>query len=190
MIASHGASRPVRCAFTLIELIASVVLAAMMMAALMNIVGSALRQMNQLQVAQANRFPVTMLAEQMRHDFFNARGMLVDGGGITLHGYIERNAVTDHPMLRAGRVRYEFAVTPRERVLVRAVATAAGVQREPIWYGVGRLQVDLLEPMVAGETLTVEETGGLPAIPGNFRVTLVGSDGQILWREVIRHHAS
>ena len=61
--------------FTLIELVASLVLASMMMVALINVVWSALREMNQMQRAEANRFPVTILADQMRHDFINARGV-------------------------------------------------------------------------------------------------------------------
>ena len=30
--------------------------------------------------------------------------------------------------------------------------------------------------------------GGLPPVPGSFRVTMTGDQGHVLWREVIHHH--
>ena len=81
-------------AFTLIELVASAVLAAMMTAALLSIVWSALRESSQLRRSATSRFPVTQLADQMRHDFHNARAMAIDSSGVTLHGFLGRDPQT------------------------------------------------------------------------------------------------
>ena len=115
--------------FTLIELIASVVLASMMMVALMNIVWSVLREMNRMQAAEANRFPVTILADQIRHDFINSRGVLADANGMTLHGYLDRDAETDQTSMLAGRVRYEIVTSRDSRKLVRTVVSQSDVTR-------------------------------------------------------------
>ena len=180
---------PCRSGFTLIELVASAVLASMMMAALMNIVWSVLREMNRMQDAEVNRFPVTILADQMRHDLLNARGALADTAGFTLHGYLDRNAETDQASLMAGRVRYELAGSRQTRTLVRRVVSSAGTRSEPVWYGVSSINFEPLERAEPGDLLIGAETGGLPPVPGRFRVTILGADGQILWREVIHHHA-
>lgn len=175
--------------FTLIELIASVILASMMMAALMNIVWSVLREMNRMHAAEANRFPVTMLADQLRHDFVNARGVLVDANGITLHGYLDRDAKTDQTTMLAGRVRYEIIVLRKSRMLVRRVFGRSESRSEPIWYGVGALNFEAIEQAEPGDLLLGAETGGLPPVPARFRVTMTGADAQTLWREVVDHHA-
>jgi hypothetical protein len=175
--------------FTLIELIASVVLASMMMAALMNIVWSVLREMNRMQVAEANRFPVTILSDQLRQDFINSRGILADANGVTLHGYLDREAESDQTSMLAGRVRYEIVASNRSRRLVRRTVSRSGARAEPVWYGAGSLSFESLEESQPGDLLLGDETGGLPPAPGRFRVTMTGADGQILWREVIHHHA-
>tara|TARA_R110002049_G_scaffold4601_5_gene32724 strand:+ start:1012747 stop:1013334 length:588 start_codon:yes stop_codon:yes gene_type:complete len=188
MVAARSNKRT-RNGFTLIELVASMVLASMMMVALINVVWSALREMNQLQRAESNRFPVTILADQLRQDFINARGILVDVGGVTLHGYLSRNAETDQPALLAGRVRYQLGRGKQAGVLIRSETSSSGSQSEPIWRGVGGIQFESLEDFEPGDLLRGAETGGLPPAPARFRVTMTGSDGKVLWREVIHHHA-
>lgn len=175
--------------FTLIELIASIVLASMMMAALMNIVWSVLREMNRMQAAETNRFPVTILADQLRHDFLNARGVMADANGMTLHGYLDRDPKTDQASMLAGRVRYEIVASRDSRVLVRRVIDKNKGKSEPVWNGVGTLGFEAIVQSQPGDLLLGAETGGLPPAPGRFRVTMTGADGQILWREVIHHHA-
>ena len=175
--------------FTLIELIASIVLASMMMAALMNIVWSVLREMNRMQAAETNRFPITILADQLRHDLLNSRGVLADANGITMHGYLDRDSQTDQASMLAGRVRYEIVAAREARTLVRRVIDKTKAKGEPVWYGVGTLDFEAIEESQPGDLLLGAETGGLPPAPGRFRVTLTGADGQTLWREVIHHHA-
>ncbi len=177
-----------RNAFTLIELVASAVLTAMMTAGLLSVVWSVVRETSQLREAEASRFPVTCLADQLRSDFQNARGMVVGSGGVTLHGFLGRDGRTLQPLLVAGRVRYEVRNLGGRQVLIR---TASGNSSEPVWFGFGALRIEpLAESDPESQVLAEPETGGLPDVPLSFRVTLVGDQGQILWREVIDHHAS
>ncbi|MGI9470652.1 MAG: PulJ/GspJ family protein, partial [Rubripirellula sp.] len=107
MIQLHVRRRRGRSAFTLIELVASAVLASLMMAGIFTIVWSALRESAQLQRTAVSQFPPTRLVEQIRIDLQNARGMLVDRTGLTLHGFVGRDPITQRPTLTPGRVRYE-----------------------------------------------------------------------------------
>ena len=176
--------------FTLIELVASLVLASMMMVALINVVWSALREMNQMQRAEANRFPVTILADQMRHDFINARGVLADPRGVTLHGYLGRDGKTDQATMMAGQVRYELAPGPERSSLVRkSVSVGEPKRSQCVWYGVRGISFESFETAEPGDLMLGAETGGLPPAPTRFRITVTGFDGKILWREVIHHHA-
>ena len=77
-----------RAGFTLIELVASALLAAMMMVALMNVVWSALRDTRQLKREDLSRSSAVLLAERLRTDFQNARGLSIQGGVVTLRGYL------------------------------------------------------------------------------------------------------
>ena len=176
--------------FTLIELIASVMLAAMMMAALMNITWSVFQEMRRMKAAEASRFPITILADQMRRDLLNARGIQVDPSGITLHGYLDRDAKTDQPSLLPGRVQYQVVDSRRSRQLVRRVVGESKTQSELVWQGVGKIEFESMMELEKGDVIVGSETGGLPPAPGRFRVTMTGADGQVLWREVIHHHAS
>jgi type II secretory pathway pseudopilin PulG len=181
------ARRPIRrSGFTLIELVASAVLASMMMVGLLSVVWSAVRESNQLRQTETSRFPVTRLVEQMRSDFQNARGMAVDATGVTLHGFLGRDPRTLQPLLIPGHVRYEARRAAGRSILTR---TAAGTSAEPVWYGFSALRIEpLAESDPEDEALPVPETGGLPEVPLSFRVVMVGDQGQILWREVIHHH--
>ena len=174
-----------RRAMTLIELIVSAVLATLMMVALAGIVWSSARETANLQRAARSHFPVTQLACQMRADFVNARGMLIDPQGVTLHGFLGSDRSTNRPVFTPARIRYEISQLGGNLVLIRASEEA----REPVWLGCRSLRIEPLAlPDPESSTLPQPEAGGLPDIPSRFRVTLIGEDGQLLWREVIHHH--
>ena len=177
-----------RTAFTLIELVASAVLTAMMMAGLLSIVWSAVRDSNRLRNAQTSRFPVTHLIDQMRTDFLNARGMAIDSSGVTLHGFLSRDPKTQQSLMTPGHVRYEIRIAAGRRVLTRSTARGS---TEPAWFGLAALRIEPLSESDPESGLLPEpETGGLPEMPLSFRVTMIGDRGEILWREVIHHHES
>jgi type II secretory pathway pseudopilin PulG len=176
-----------RSAFTLIELVASALLTALMMSVIMGVIWSSVRESNRLRHNAVSRFPVTQLTDRFRTDFQNSRGMAIDGSGITLHGFLARNAVTGQPLLAPARVRYEIRNLSGRRVLTRATT---GGRTNPIWVGCAALQIEpLLVADEGSELLADPETGGLPAIPASFRVTMLSDDNRVLWREVIHHHA-
>lgn len=175
-----------RNAFTLIELVASAVLTVMMMAGLLGIVWSTVRESNELRQSAISRFPVTHLAEQLRIDFHNAQGMSIDSGGVTLHGFLGRDPETLQPMLVPDSVRYEVRRAAGRSVLTR-ISNLTGT--DPVWFGFGSLRVQpLAESDPEGDLLPAAESGGLPEAPLSFRVVMQADDGQILWREVIHHH--
>ncbi len=183
--------RPRRHGFTLIEVLASAVLAAMMLAGLFAVLWSAIRETNQLAKSEITRWPTTQLVAQLRRDFQNARGMAVTPSGVALHGFLDQDARSGNPTLRPGSVRYE-SIDPGGRViLIRSASGSGGSSGEPVWFGFGSLQIEPLEETAAEEALLENPvTGGLPPVPGSFRVTMLGDHGQVLWQEVIHHHAS
>ena len=103
----------------------------MMMAALLSVVWSAVRELNQLRQSETSRFPVTRLVEQIRTDFQNARGMAIESSGVTLHGFPGRDPRTLQPLLIPGRVRYEVRSVGGRGVLTRSVN---GNSTEPVWF--------------------------------------------------------
>jgi hypothetical protein len=162
----------------------------MMMAGLFSVVWSTVRETSQLRESEITRWPATQLIEQMRHDFQNARGMIVTPTGVSLHGFLDQDLRTRIPTLRSGSVHYELADQSGRRFLMRTVTGASGSRREPVWMGLGSLQIESLSQTDEEDALLLEpETGGLPLVPATFQVTLLGERSQVIWREVIHHHA-
>ena len=175
--------------FTLIELVASAVLTAMLAVTLMSVVWSVVRESAQLAKSQIWRAPVTQLVAQMRRDFQNARGMAVTPVGIQLHGFLDQDRRSGDSTLLAGSVQYQPAFVANRRVLVRRAAGATGSRTAPLWIGFGSLQIEPLEFTDAEDALLDDPlAGGLPPVPGSFRVTMTSDQGHVLWREVIHHH--
>jgi hypothetical protein len=146
---------------------------------------SATRELRQLQQQASLRFPTTQLAQQLRVDFTNARGMLVDAQGVTLHGFLGSNPRTTRPMMTPGRIRYQIARVADRNVLIRITPNS----REPVWVGCSLLRVESMDQVGSeDELLPQPESGGLPNVPAKFRLILVGDDRQVLWQEMIHHH--
>ncbi len=186
-LATHKDYMPTRhrIGFTLIELIASAVLAAMMMVGLMSIVWSASRDLRQYRTSETTTFPTTLMAERLREDFQNSRGMQWNRDEVLLHGFVARNPSTGDSIWREGRVRYRLANTASGRILVRQ---QMGRPAEPMWVGVGTLRIESLDQLSPEDALaSLPEAGGLPATPTVFRVLLLDPRGRSLLREVIHH---
>jgi prepilin-type N-terminal cleavage/methylation domain-containing protein len=174
--------------FTLIELVASAVLAAMMTAALLGVVWSSIRETQQLRRSEQTKWPITQLVTQMRRDFHNARGMSATATGVTLHGFLDQDSAG--ASLRVGTVRYHWAGQAGRGVLIRHASSSQGPTIQPVWYRFGSLRIEPLDDSDAeAALLDLPEAGGLPPVPSRFRVTLYGDQGDRLWREVIHHHA-
>ena len=174
-----------RCAMTLIELVVSALLASLMMTALTSIVWSSARETRHLQRDATSHFPTTQLAQQLRTDFANARGMLAGPQGLTLHGFLGSDPATTRAMLTPGNVRYHVSRINEHPVLIRSTTNS----REAVWVGCSSLRIESMAQVDReDEFLPQPESGGLPDIPARFRVILFDEDGQVLWREVVHHH--
>ena len=187
---------PRRTALTLIELLASLVLSVLLLSGLVSLLGSTAREAVQLRQAESTAFPGVILGDLIRQDFRNARGLLADGQGILLHGFLERDPITSTPLWIEGSVRYEVASIAGRRLLVRRSSGPGGTSTEPLWFGCGQLLVESLvqqnlEPDVLPEAgpspSTPVATGGLPAAPDVFQVTLTDARDVVVWQEVIQH---
>ncbi len=179
-------SRRQQSGFTLLELVASAVLTSLMMTAILGIVWSTLKQIQQLQRHDTQQASSTTLIQQLRMDLQNARGMQITPNGITLHGFLARDNANRSISLRAGRVRYALRKVNNKRMLAR---TSDGGTWEPLWINFGAISIDPLSFREADDDdLPMAETGGLPEIPESFRITVRNNDGTIIWGEVIQHH--
>lgn len=184
-----------RNAFTLIELVASALLTALMLVALISVVWSAAGELKRLKLSENGASPATWLIDQMRVDFQNARGMGIDRTGVTLYGFLRRHPNTDAVLSLTGQVRYEIRPAVGSNVLWRRTDQKGS---EAVWIGIGSLSVEPLsidEPEDAvAETgrppTRASVTGGLDEIPSRFRVMMLSDRGETLWREVVHHHES
>ena len=178
-----------RQAFTLIELVASAVLAAMMMIALMNVVWSATRDARMLQQADAARASISLLADRLRTDFQNARGITIGNNGVILRGYLSEDPKTSDATLLPATVQYQIVNLRAHQLLLRTISGPGGSKNEPVWLGIGSMQIEPLSEVDAEDMLQPDPAaGGLAPMPTSLRVTLTNHDGHLLWREVLHHH--
>ncbi len=168
-----------RAAFTLIEMVASAVLTSLMMTGLMSIIWATVRESRQLQIAGVDRFTITILADQMRTDFQNCRGIGIAPDGVLLHGFLG-------PGSTPGRIAYEIRRVKNRSVLTRTDHHSL----ELAWFGANRFVIEPLSTADGEDIAPLPETGGLPEAPPSFRVTLMSESGRVLFREVVHHHDS
>jgi prepilin-type N-terminal cleavage/methylation domain-containing protein len=179
-------NRQQQAGFTLIELVASAVLTSIMMTAILGIVWSTLKQTQQLKRNATQQASSVTLAQNLRIDLQNARGMQITPDGITLHGFLARDNASRSTSLRAGRVRYALRKVNNRRMLARK---SDGGPWEPLWIDFGAISIEPLSFREADdENLPLAETGGLPEIPESLRITVRSDDGTIIWREIVQHH--
>lgn len=164
-------------AFTLIEMIVALVLASLMMTGLLRIVSLVSIESNQLRGEHTDYVAAGMLADRMRADLINARGILASRESVDLAGYVT-------PLHLPGSIRYERQTIDSTQALVRR----AGSQSEICWISFGGFEFESYEE-INDETPVPEMTGGLPAIPSRFRIAAYDANGRVLFSQVIQHHA-
>ena len=164
-------------AFTLIEMVAALVLASLMMVGLLRIVTMVSMEANQLRSEPTDGVAAGMLADRMREDLVNARGMIASKDSLTLAGYVSS---TNLP----GRIRYDVTAIGTRRVLVRRL----GNESELCWLDFGGFVIESFED-IDGETPVPEMTGGLPPMPSDFRIAALDGQGRVLFSETLHHHA-
>ncbi|WP_149497501.1 PulJ/GspJ family protein [Roseiconus lacunae] len=172
-----GSRRATAEGMTLIELTVALVLASMLMVVLLRVTNLVVSETVQVRRNSFDRLAAERLADQLRFDFENARGVGLQTNTIILDGFVGPNHV-------ASRVYYEVQSRGAFRVLVRSVEDESRV----CWVGCGDLQ---FEPLGEFSVETGDAaTGGLMPLPDRFRVQLADSSGRLMIREVIRHHAN
>lgn len=164
--------------FTLIELIASATLMAIMAAVLAGVLWSIQRQTVSLSRQSASAAPTAIAIETVRDDLINARGYRRTERGLDLRGFFP-------PSYTFGTIRYAIVNEPpaagaNERAIGSLVRFGDAGPRV-VWHDIG--------------SLTFAPLGGRPAaasgwteIPPRVVVTMIGGDKQTLWREQLRHH--
>lgn len=202
----------VRFGLTLIELLAALILAAMMMVALTNVLWMTSRQLQSVRKSPLSTFDLTIGVEMIRADLQAAwganvsSGRLLPGEGVlVLHGYFGDDGVPK-------RIAYTIEQIGSDSVLVRT--SPAG--RKPIFADMGSLefkaqvrQIPIAkprseepnEPSEDDEDSTSDQAmllslfqvdavdlGGLSEIPSTFSWAIYDSRGQPLMKETISHH--
>lgn len=167
-----------RFAFTLIEMVAALVLASIMTVGLLRVVGVLSRETSQLRNEQTDYVAVGFLADRLREDLLNARGMIAKTDSLVLSGFLTGANVP-------GTVQYRSTVLGRRTAIVRL----AGGRREVMWVGFGGFAFESYE-QVDPESPIPEATGGLPVVPSRFAIGVSDQNGRVLFREVIHHHAT
>ena len=162
---------------TLIELVVALVLASLMLVALLRVVSVISIESNQLKTEQTDYVAASMLADRIRSDMINARGMVVDSGSISMSGFS-----TDEQLPSA--VRYATQIRGRDVALYRITPN----QSELCWFGFGRFEYQPFDE-IDSETPLPDAAGGLPQIPARFLIRAYSSEGRVLFSEVIDHHA-
>ncbi|WP_286177524.1 PulJ/GspJ family protein [Rhodopirellula sp. JC639] len=163
-------------AFTLIEMIVALVLASLMMVGLLGIVLSVSKQSGQLRRDQTDHVAAGLLADRLRNDLINARGIAAGSDTLILSGYVV-------PQNVPGMIRYERAMIGSRRLLIRRV----GQNREVCWVDFGAFEFEAYDEFDP-EAPVPEMTGGLLPMPARFRIAGRDSEGRLLFDEVIDHH--
>ncbi|MEM9587061.1 MAG: prepilin-type N-terminal cleavage/methylation domain-containing protein [Planctomycetota bacterium] len=174
-----------RSGFTLIELVAATLLTAMLMAGLMSISWSILRETRRVRLSEASNQSFQLAACQLRRDFGNANRISVLPGSIQLITW-------DQATHRESLVEYRLAIVDDRRVLHR---TSNVTGRQVLWSGVLTIQFESLadadpeasSPLVVSP-LEVASGRRFGSTPERFVVSVQSLDGPRLWREVFDHH--
>jgi Tfp pilus assembly protein PilV len=163
-----------RTGMTLIELVVSALLTAIMMVVLTNILWSANRESRALMQTESAGASPKILIDTLRRDLINARGMTQGNGVLTLAGFLG-------PGQTFGATTYTTTVSGNRSTLRR--------NGQLMWMDVGVFSITPLSFHDADDSRPpLDGNGGLPEMPSIIQVTLTHADGGLLWSERIHHH--
>jgi len=182
-------------AFTLIELLVSSVLAAMLMLAIVGL----LRVTNAHSKAAERilrRHPATtILTDQIRRDFVNARHIEIRPQRVRLFGYTAQDWSTRRPTFRPAEVTYAIAAHRLGSTLVRQEIqrnkfVGKRSRTDLLWMGAAAIEVVRFdEPSHAAEGEDIAPSPpGMSPIPARLFVAIYDRDGEPLCTEEIFHH--
>jgi len=182
--------------FTLLELLISLVLGALLLGALAGVLR---RSFAEIAIAHSDDPSVahlSLLIEQFDRDMTNARYMRVGNNRLELVGFIHRDPITLIATHRTARVVYEVRRNGRQSMLVRiqrddsrVQLTQDGTLVEPVYAGVGRLLVSSNQVGALSETDTIglssEDRASIvrqrDAVPSSVQIVMLDPRGRTLF---------
>jgi len=179
-------------AFTLIELLAASLLAAMLMAVIVGLVRTTHAQSRAAQRALAANPATSILTDQIRRDFVNARYWAVLPDQVRLSGYIAHDLRTRRQTFRRAEVTYAVVSNRQGSWLVREETQIDEVigrrsQRDVVWHGVAGLDVAALDNSQF-EPAAGAAPPGMTPVPSHLTVEIRGQSGKTVMYEDIVHH--
>ncbi|NND99090.1 MAG: hypothetical protein HKN47_17370 [Pirellulaceae bacterium] len=177
-----------RSAFTLLELLVSSVLTALLMIALLSVLRSALQTSRQADNLNHRSASPLWLAEQIERDIRNARGIQAGPNEVRLFGSLGRDK-NGMPNYRPAYVGYRIGRNGLARWESGSVDPGRGASL--VWFGATQLRVDLASSD-DDESLTrapdPSQTGGLQPIPPSVQLIVVDQFAAPVVSLDIDHH--
>jgi hypothetical protein len=164
----------------------------MLMLAVLGLMRTTNAQSKAVQRALAANPSTSILADQIRRDFGNARHIGIGANLVRLSGYMAQDLRTRRQTFRPAEVTYAIVSNPRGTWLVRQESQfdpsfGKRARRDVLWQGAATLNViKLADSDVASAASTAPP--GMSPMPTHLIIAIHKSDGGTVFREVISHH--
>ena len=182
-------------AFTLIELLVSSLLAAMLMLAIVGLLRVTYAQGKAAELTLRRHPPTTLLIDQVRRDFANARHIEVQPQRVRLFGYIAQDRRTRRQTFRPAEVIYAIAPHRRGPTLVRQETQRSEFlgrrsRTDLLWFGAASIEVVRFDD--PDDDASTEDSAtsppGMTPMPARLLVAIYRPDGELLCSEELFHH--
>ena len=189
--------RSAKRAVTLIELLASSVLASLLMLALVGLLRTTAAQSRAARRMLAEHPATEILSDQIRRDFVNATHIEIRPNRVRLYGHMSQDWRTRRQTFRTAEVTYAVVSARRAQTLVRQetqFSEFAGQRSrlDVLWSGVAGLEVTRFDE--ADEELASEDSSlappGMTPLPARLLVSIHQLEGEpLLTQDIFHHHA-
>lgn len=183
--------------FTLLEVIAAIVLMTLLFAALTTLLRGFANQQRSLDKLADSRPETILLENLLRQDLTNARFIRASSDQLILVGNLAQDRLTRLPSGGRAEVTYRIATIADHAWLVRRevqtdVLSSARTFEEPVWRGVGALEFEgLSEWQFEANEIADPVPVGMTAMPVRCRLFIRDSQGrQVLQLNVVHHWES
>ena len=181
--------------FTLIELLVSSLLAAMLMLAIVGLMRTTNAQSKAARRALEANPATSILADQIRRDFVNARHIEVRPNRVRVSGYMAQDMRTGKPTFRPAEVIYAIVPNRQSTHLVRQETQSNQVvgnrsRMDVMWSGVASLKIFSSDDTDEEPEFAAPAPPGMISMPAHLTIALHTPDGeQVLNEEIFHHHA-
>lgn len=169
--------------FTLVELMAALVLSALLTTAVIGVLKGMVQQRKLLPESHWADGWKLQLKETLHADFAHARRMHSDSQRVILLGYGSRDAANGAVTHRPVEVTYEIEAVAGRAWLTRTeqfVGSQAAPVRELVAHGIARLRVTRMEDEDEPEEELESEASSFYAVPSRLRCRLLDGDGKVV----------